>query len=347
MKNVFVLLSIMLIAGCGLKKGNSSTVKSENTPVTITKVKDVDVPGSLHTAGYFTTDDEALLSFKVGGVVKNVFVSEGDKIVKGQLLAELEKTEIEAQVTQAKTGYEKAKRDYERASALYKDSVTTLSQMQDAKTGLEIAQQTLAIARYNLSYAEIRSQKDGYILRKILNAGQIVGPGMPVLQVNGANKGNWILRAGVSDYEWGSIQLGDNAQIHTDVKPDAAIHGVVIRKAEAVDPYSGTFIVDIKPKDAQLYGVAAGMFGKATIMLSKKLHGWIIPFDALMDGDKGNGYVFTTADKKTVRKTSVRIGEIRREGIIIESGLENSEYLITAGNAYLQDGSAITVREER
>lgn len=347
MKYVFVLLGILLIAGCGIKQGDSSTAKSESTPVTITKIKAADVPGSLHTAGYFTTDDEALLSFKIGGVVKNVFVSEGDRIAKGQLLAELEKTEIEAQVAQAQTGYEKAKRDYERASALYKDSVTSLSQMQDAKTGLEIAQQTLAIAKYNLSYAEIRSQKDGYILRKILNAGQIVGPGMPVLQVNGANNGNWILRTGVSDYDWCSIQLGDKGVIETDINPDAIIGGVVVRKAEAVDPYSGTFIVDIKPMTAKMQGVAAGMFGKATIMLSKKLHGWIIPFDALMDGDKGNGYVFTTTDKKTVKKTLVRIGEIRNEGIIIQSGLENSEYLITTGNAYLQDGSAIIVREER
>ncbi|MBI5727602.1 MAG: efflux RND transporter periplasmic adaptor subunit, partial [Ignavibacteriales bacterium] len=317
MKNVFVLLSIMLIAGCGLKQGDPSTAKSESTPVTISKIKATDIQGSLHTAGYFTTDDEALLSFKIGGVVKNVFVSDGDKITKGQLLAELEKTEIEAQVAQAQTGYEKAKRDYERASALYKDSVTSLSQMQDAKTGLEIAQQTLTIAKYNLSYAEIRSQKDGYILRKILNAGQIVGPGMPVLQVNGANNRNLILRAGVSDYEWSSIQLGDKGEIETDIKPDVLIGGVVVRKAEAVDLYSGNFIVDIKPKDVQMHGLAAGMFGKATIMLSKKLHGWIIPFDALMDGDKGNGYVFTTADKQTVKKTLVRIGEIRKDGIVI------------------------------
>ena len=72
-----------------------------------------------------------------------MLVKEGDRVKKGQLLDTLKSTEIAAQVQQVNLALEKAQRDYQRASKLYKDSVATLEQLQNAKTGVDIARQNL------------------------------------------------------------------------------------------------------------------------------------------------------------------------------------------------------------
>ncbi|MGY0039503.1 biotin/lipoyl-binding protein [Pedobacter sp. NJ-S-72] len=78
---------------------------------------------TIAVSGQFTTDDEVLLSFKTGGIINSLLVKEGDAVKKGQLLATLNLTEINAQVQQTQLSYEKAKRDYQRTKNLYSDSV--------------------------------------------------------------------------------------------------------------------------------------------------------------------------------------------------------------------------------
>ncbi|WP_185263942.1 efflux RND transporter periplasmic adaptor subunit, partial [Elizabethkingia anophelis] len=121
----------------------------------------------IEATGVFTTDDETVLSFKNGGVISKITVKEGDAVRKGQLLASVLSSEVDAKAGQAKLAVEKARRDFERASKLYRDSVATLEQMQNAKTALDVAQQDLKSVsfnqQYSLSYSG-GSNKYNYIL---------------------------------------------------------------------------------------------------------------------------------------------------------------------------------------
>ncbi|NJO25094.1 MAG: biotin/lipoyl-binding protein [Bacteroidia bacterium] len=114
-------------------------------------------------------------------MIDNVFADEGQYIKKGQLLASLKSTEIASQVAQAQLAVDKAERDYQRALNLYKDSVATLEQLQNAKTGLEIVRQSLQQASFNQQYANIYAPSDGFVAKRLLNPGEIAAPGSPVL----------------------------------------------------------------------------------------------------------------------------------------------------------------------
>jgi hypothetical protein len=63
----------------------------------------------------------------------------------------------------------------------------------------------------------------------------------------------------------------------------------------------------------------------------------------LLDGDENSGFVFITNDKKQAKKIKVEISRIEHNGVVIDKGLENVQYLIVSGSAYLKDGSAIRV----
>jgi len=292
--------------------------------------------------GQFTTDDEAMLSFKIGGVVQQVLVKEGDAIRKGQLLATLDPTEIDAQVKQAEQGMTKAKRDAARAAALYKDSVATLEQLQNAETQAEVATQQWRSATFNRQYAEIRAVADGYVLRKLVNQGQVVSVGAAVLMTNGAQASTWRLRIGLSDRDWGLVQLGDSAKVTVDALPDKELTAIVNRKAEQADPATGALNVELTlqriPAGLKL---ASGLYGKATIRPSKQQQAVALPYQAIMDGDASTGFVFTVANG-VAKKVPVTLAGLGEKTVLV-SGLEQGAQVVVQGSAYLQDGTKVKV----
>lgn len=338
---IFALLSITVFTACKNNSTDEVLKAGDMVPVELAPIGLQKGVTDIEASGIFSTDNEILLSFKNGGVIERIYVKEGDPVKKGEILATVNMTEINARAAQAKSALEKADRDYSRARQLFKDSVATKEQMENAKTALDVVRQDWNSIQFNLQYSEIRATTDGYILRKLANEGQIVGPGIPVLQMNGTGKGNWVVKAGVSDRQWATIQKGDRATIAADVF-SGDISGRVIRKSEGLDPQSGTFTVYVQPNLSKGLPIAAGVFAKVKIY-GQSAESWLIPYSALLDGDGGKGYVFVTDDGLTANKIEVRLGTVEKDNITLLGGLEGHKYLIISGSPYLKDGSKIKV----
>jgi RND family efflux transporter MFP subunit len=341
--NLLVIFCCLTFLSCSQeKKVPQAAPNTDRIPVTVQALNSSIVKAQVEASGQFSTDDETFLGFKIGGIIQHVFVKEGDAVKAGQLLATLNLTEIKSQVQQAQIGLEKAKRDFQRAGNLYRDSVATLEQFQNSKTAYDVAQQQYNQLNFNRDYAEIRAGKSGFVLRKLANDGQVVGPGTPILQVNGANSTNWILKVALSDRDWASVQVGDVADLSLTFTKQL-FSGKVLKKSEGVDPVTGTLWVNISATQIPKKYLASGLFGKTSIHLSTNQSSWKIPYDALMDGDDEEGYLFISNDLKTAQKVKVRLGQLVNGHIQILSGLETAKYVITSGNAYLDDQSAIQV----
>jgi RND family efflux transporter MFP subunit len=349
MKNsaiLLVVLSAWIAQACSESAGKSKKiVVGEKIPVQVIKLEKKNVSIPVHASGQFTTDDETNLSFKTGGVIEKIFVKEGDRVKTGQLLATLNLTEIEAQVSQAQLAYEKATRDYARVTNLYRDSVATLEQFQNAKTGVDVATKQYEAAKFNRVYSEIRAVSNGFVLKKQANAGQVISSGSTVITTNGAGSGKWLLKIGVSDKDWARIRVNDDADVFTDATPGKSFKGVVSKKSEGTDAYTGSFSIEITIKGELPTSIASGMFGKADINPANTENSWAIPYDALLDGDGDSGYVFVTDNMKTARKAEVKISTMDNNTIIVTHGLENAEGLIVSGSAYLRDQSPIQIIE--
>jgi RND family efflux transporter MFP subunit len=341
-----ILLSLMttLFQSCtdGKSAVNEIPLGSEPIPVKVMQLeKSADV--TLITAsGQLTTEDETLLSFKTGGVVKSVSVKEGDPIRKGQLLAALDCTEIDALVAQARYGLEKEQRDFMRVTNLYADSVATLEQLQNAQTARAVAQEKLEAAEFNRTFSEIHAPANGFVLRKFVNHGRVVSIGDPILLTNAAVSGKWILKVGVSDKEWAALRINDKGIVQIDAFPQHPVEAVVMRKSETADPQTGAFTVELKLVDEKLK-LATGMFGAVTLQSQVKTTSWSVPYEAVLDAHDNEGFVFVTQDKKTAMKVPVAIESFSGQSMRIRSGLENGGALIVSGSAYLTDHSPIRV----
>ncbi|HEX2533235.1 MAG TPA: efflux RND transporter periplasmic adaptor subunit, partial [Chitinophagaceae bacterium] len=229
-----IIALLFFLPACTSSARENKSIPEEVIPVKTLPLRSEEVQQPVSASGRFTTEDETFLSFKTGGIVQQVYVNEGDAVRRGQLLATLQLTEIDAQVQQARFQYERAEREYRRYANLYRDSVATQQQWQQAATDMQIAREQLRSASFNRNYSEIRATGDGYVLKKLANPGQVVGPGTPVLQTNGAGRGGWILKAGISDREWSALKMGDRAVVETDAQPGKQWNAVVLRKSEGI-----------------------------------------------------------------------------------------------------------------
>lgn len=354
MKTIHAILLLPFLAAfatsCGDNKAAENKTTTEVIPVKLLPLNGQNAgAASIAVSGQFTTDDETMLSFKTGGIIQSLAVKEGDAIKTGQLLATLNPTEINAQVTQAQLGFEKAQRDYNRVLHLYQDSVATLEQLQNAKTGMSIAEEQYKSAEFNRSHSQIRATRNGYVLRKLASEGQLVQAGTPIFETNGAQSGNWLLRVDLSNKQWAAIQPQDKASVEIESVAGKTFEGVVVRKTEGLNQTSGTFKADIRLTGAKPSAIAYGMFGKAVIRPAGNAaagnNGPVaIPYDALMEGDGNTGYVFITNDNKTAKKVTVTIGGMEKDKVIITQGLDGAYALIISGSAYLTDGSPISVK---
>lgn len=337
-------ISAIALQSCTDSKGDTSSVprNSEAVPVRIMPLHRSSVPAVVRASGQLTTDDQTILGFKTSGVVSDVLVKEGDAVKKGQVLATLDQREINAHVAQAKHGHEKAQRDFDRMRNLYADSVATLEQLQNAQTALAVAKEQLDAASFNKSFSTIHATANGYVLRKFVNAGQVVDVGDPILLTNGAGDGKWILKVGVSDKQWASVNLKTKAKVTVDAFPGKVFDAYVTRKSETTDPLSGAFALEISvDSDGEKFG--SGMFGAAEISSTSETGTWQVPYESVLDANDNEGFVFVTTDKKTAIKQPVTIASFDGTSIYINHGLQDNMALITSGSAYLTDKSPITV----
>ena len=344
MRNSFIIAAaIALLQSCGSKPAEKKVNGNEAIPVKLISVKEEASNNVIHVTGYLSTEDETRLSFKTGGVIDRIYVKEGDQVHRGQLLAGIKSAEISAQVQQVRLALQKAERDHQRALNLYNDSVATLEQLQNAKTGLDIARQNLSQASFNQQFARIYATQDGFVIRKLKSDGELSEPGAPVLIIGGVSRASaWVLATGVSDKEWAMIEKGNTASVSLEAFPGRSFPATVTKKALAADPADGRFPIELQV-DFGKEKPATGMFGKASVNSSVSLTGYNIPYGSLLEANGKKGYVFASRDGKSVKRVEVVIGQINSNTVQIVSGLEGYAYVVSSGSPYLADGSTITV----
>ncbi len=335
-----------LLGGCGNAPAVSKTNPDSQTSdvrivVRTAPVQQQSISLPIHASGILGSSAEQRLAFKIGGVIQRIYVDEGDVVRPGQLLAVLDKTEIDAQVAQAQQGLTKAERDLARVNGLYRDSSATLELLENATTGRDVARETARIAQFNRQYAEIRATRGGKIIRKLMNEGEITGPGTPVLVLFETGNDDWVVRINVSDRDWARLNLGMSAQVGMDAYPETRFTGKVSDLAPAADPATGLYPVEIKvaPQGKRF---APGLFCTVDVSPPQARTYAVVPVEAIVEGEGKSAYVYVIGpDGESVRKVPVQVAFLEGARVVIAGGLENVSEVITTGAPYLTEKSRV------
>jgi RND family efflux transporter MFP subunit len=339
---MFLFASAILAAGCSGSEGAPAAAEGAQ-PVRTAPAVEAPADATLHAVGVLGPKNELRLAFKVGGVIASIAVDEGDAVRRGQLLATLDRTEIDSTVARAVQASEKAERDLDRAKALFEDDVATLEQVQDLTTAARVARADLDDARFNARYGQIVSPADGVVLRRIGEPSELVQAGAPVLIVGDLDSG-WVVRAAFADRDVVRLAIGDEARLGFDAFPGVIFTAHVQRIANASDPLTGTYEVELAA-DTTSERFVQGLVARVDVAPRSQagMRLWI-PVSALLeaDGERATVFVLATGEERVERR-GVRIGELHGDRVEVREGLDAGAQVVTEGAAWLEDGAAVNV----
>ncbi len=336
---LFGLLLVIITASC-----HDNEVKpkpDQATRVGVSPVKEEVLSIPLNANGILMSSEETKLSFKTGGIILKVFVEEGSRVKKGELLAALNLSEISANADKAQSSYEKAMRDFHRADNLYRDSVVTLEQKQNAATALDVAKSTLAIAQFNLAHSKIIAPDNGLILRQFARENELVSAGYPVILFGTSGK-NWKVRTAVADRDIIKIDRGDSAIVTFDAYPGIKFTACVDQVGEISNPYTGTYEVELSVSGSDRR-LASGFVAGVELFPSAGELYYMIPIGSLVEADGKQGYVYVVTEAMTARKVKVDIVTLAGNMAAINGIPEGTNEVVSEGAAYLKDGMKVEV----
>lgn len=297
----------------------------------------------IRASGKLTSASELRLAFKVGGVVAQLSAWEGDLVRRGQVLASLNQAEANAQVVQAQAAYDRTLRDQQRTQNLYRDSVGTLEQVQNAGTSTLGSRAALRVAQFNQQYATITAPVSGRILRRQAEPGELVAANAPVFLLSSSDA-DWVIKAGLADRDVVRVRRGDAARIQLDAYPEVVFEGRVSQVAQAADPATGTYEVEIRLQPAG-HRLVSGLVAEVEVMPgSTGTRAPAVPLEALTEANGDQGFVYALQpDQQRVRKEPVQVVSLRNGQAFLRTALPLGTLVVGKGAAYLTPQSRVTV----
>jgi membrane fusion protein, multidrug efflux system len=348
MRRFQLWIVIGLAAVLGACANASNDAQHTLTPVRVSEVGSGPAAPVIRTTGLLVTKDEMRLSFKVGGVIKRIAVKDGQRVRRGQTLAQIEETEIDAQVEQARQSADKAVRDAERGEKLYADKLISLGQLQDLRTQAAMTKAALQSAQFNRHYATIVAPEDGIVLRRLAQEREMIAVGTPVFMFAVQERG-YVVRVGLADREAMQVRLGDRAAVRMDAYPDRQFEAQITEVAGVADERSGLFVVELRldPTDVRLAG---GLVAKVELIPFSASQGVraYVPIDAIVEGhgDRASVYILDrdSDGRDIVRRREVRAAFIEGDRVAIAEGVQTGERIVTEGSLYVEDGEHVLVK---
>ncbi|RYM31300.1 efflux RND transporter periplasmic adaptor subunit [Brumimicrobium glaciale] len=247
-------------------KGEDSVVVKAETIV----AKKGDVTTSVTATGTVQPITQVEVGTQVSGVVEKIYVDYNSVVKEGQLIAELDKTNLKATLTQTQSTYDNAVTQlnylqtiYDRQKSLFDDQVISQSDFNDAKYNYETAKGTvtqrlsdLQKAKTNLSYADIYSPIDGVILSRAIDEGQTVAASLstPTLFTIAQDLKEMQVEADVDEADIGEVKEGQRVSFNVDAYLGEEFEGVVtqVRLNPTVTSNVVTYTVVVKADNPDL-----------------------------------------------------------------------------------------------
>lgn len=332
----FILSGLIFIGtGCGNKPAKTQAEAAEDGPVSIYTFKALsgDVP---QTQTYAST----ILANAINNIapvsvsrIQKMNVEVGDFVYKGQILAEMDKV----QLNQARLKLANDSTEFGRLRGLYEKGGLAKSDFEAKELALRVSQSSYANLYENTI---LRSPISGVITSRNYDRGDLFSMSKPIYVVQQISPVK--LLVGVSESDYTKVKKGDKVVITADAIPEKEFYGTVNRIHPTIDAASRTFITEIvvNNKDRLL---RPGMYAKVKITFGIN-HSVIVPDEAIvkMQGS-GQRAVYIVQPDSTVKFSPVTLGKHFDTYYEILSGVSEGDEVATKGGFSLKNGSKVKV----
>ena len=349
---VLVTAALLALAACSREPHTVAAAPEIVRNVQLLTAQRATVPDWLEAVGTLQAAQTSQLSSQIAGSIVAMRVKEGDRVRRGEVLAELEDAQPQAAVQQAMAAESAAQQEIVAADSNYSLAEATFKRYQDlynkksvspqefdevkareqaasarrqlAQAGLAQAQAALAQAQTTLSYTRVRAPFDGVVTEKRADPGTLASPGMVLLVVEDQRR--FRLEASVNEGDIHLVKLGQAVPVTLDSLPEATFSGRVAQIVPAADPASRSFVVKVElPADARL---RSGLFGRAHIVRGQR-QAILLPRSAVLDRGQMQG-IYVAGEDRVATLRYITVGKVVGEQVEVLSGLQGGERVVAA-----------------
>lgn len=303
--------------------------------VRIQKVEAGQFPAFEEVVGTVRAKTRASIEAKVSGRIERLAVVAGQTVKAGDVIAELDRGEIQARLDQAQARLDQARKENDRFKKLLAEQAVTQQEYDAAESRFRVAEGAVAEAKTMLGYARVSAPFEGVITRKLAEVGDLATPGRGLVEIEDPRALR--LEADVSEALLDRVQSGQKMTVRVGSLPEP-LEGMVSEIAPAADPVSRTFRVKLDlPPTA---GLRAGQFGRVALPLGASVS-LQVPSRAVQVRGQME-MVFVVGEGKAHLRL-VKTGKRRADQVELVSGVEAGEEVVVEGAERLVDGQAVVI----
>ncbi len=287
---------------------------------------------------------EAYISPEINGQVDKVLVKEGDRVKKGQLLAQLNADVMLDNIRELKTSLELASYTYQKQKSLWKKNIGSELQYLEAKTKYESLQNKLSTLETQYQKSFITSPIDGYVDAIDVKVGEMALPGQRLFHV--VNLHQMYVNAQISEAYLPIIHEGDPVDVRFPAFPHIVLHKKVYRIGKVIIKQSRTFKLQLKINNPDKL-LKPNLLAVIRIKDYTNPKALVVPSFVLRQDIQGYYlYVVEQVDGQPVaHKKYVKIGKSFQNKTEVVSGLKPGETIITYGYNNVANGSVLNIKQ--
>lgn len=331
-RNGIILFSVLMMVSCGREK-KQNVVIEEKPLVKLEIVKKQPVEQIQEFTATVEADVVNNISSSMALRIDDIFVEVGDRVHKGQILAQMDKTNL----LQSETQLENIQLEYDRAFELYKVGGASKQSLDAQKTQLDVAKTSYENLKEN---TQLVSPIDGIVTARNYDNGDMVGV-EPVVTIEKMTPVKLLVN--VSEGFYTQVKKGMDVKIKVEAYGDEIFQGKVSLIYPTIDPQTRTFPVEIELANKDLR-VRPGMFARVTMNFGTQDRVVAPDLSIIKQAGSGDRYVYVYKDGK-VSYNKILLGRQMDDKYEIISGVEDGDLVVVAGQSRLTNGMEVSVEE--
>jgi len=299
----------------------------------------------LELQGDVKTKQNVLIYPEMSGTLQRVYVKEGQRVGKGQLLASIDDGGMGSQVSQLKTQAELAKTTFERQKRLWEQKIGSEIQYLQAKTNYEATENAVKQAKSQLGKSTIRAPFSGIIDDVIKDQGTVVspGPGAEVFRI--VNLSDMYITVDVPENYLGGIEKGKEAKVFFPVLGDTVI-SKIRQTGNFINPSNRAFSVEI-PVPNKKGNIKPNLSARVSLNDYSSDSAILVPQGIISENADGEQYVYVAVEpnenKAVAKRRIIKTGKTQGSMVEALSGINDGDLLIKEGARTVKEGQKVEI----
>lgn len=303
----------------------------------------------LEVQGNVKTKQNILVYPEIPGILEHIYVKEGQRVSKGQVLAKIADGGLAQQVAQAKSSAQLAKTTYERQNRLWNQKIGSEIQYLQAKTAYESQKNIVAQMKKQLAKSNVIAPFSGVIDDVLKESGAVVAPGQGSELFRIVNLENMYIEAEIPEGHIVNVTKGKTVEVYFPVL-EKTVQAKIRQVGNFINPANRAFKIEIGVPNSS-GDIKPNLTAKLKINDYTSKKAILIPQSIISENAKGQQYVYLASDKQDnkyaiAKKTIISTGKTQGDFIEVLGTITSGTEIISEGARSVNDGQKVEIKNK-